>query len=160
MSRILLPPWHANWFATAFSQNTLQLARTRCRLPQDEFPDERLIVMADAVMRGIYQPQAPTHVELPRDGKAPRVLTIPQAPDRLLQSAFAQVLSMQLDPQLSPHSFAYRPKLSPMQALHAALAWVKQGLRWIVRADIRSFEQPCLIQAIQPERARRNAPSR
>ena len=46
---------------------------------------------------------------------------------------------MQLDPQLSPNSFAYRPKMSPIQALLAAQVWIKQGLRWIVRADIRAF---------------------
>jgi CRISPR-associated protein Cas1 len=139
MSRILLSPWNANWFATAFSSHSLQIARTRCRLPEHLFPDERLAVMGQAVLRGIYQPQPPGHIALAREGKAPRVLTIPQPPDRLLQAAFAQVLSMRLDPLLAPQSFAYRPKLSPQQALQAALVWIKQGLGWIVRADIRAF---------------------
>ncbi len=162
MSRILLPPWNADWFGIAFSQPSLQLARTRSRLPEAVFPGERLAVMGHAVLGGIYQPQEPLHIELAREGKAPRILTIPQPPDRLLQAAFAQVLTMQLDPQLSPQSFAYRPKLSPMQALHAALAWIRQGLDWIVRADIRSFFDqisPALLcttigQFIDDQRAR------
>lgn len=51
MSQILLPPWNVDWFSRAFSNNILQLAHTRYRLPPDLFPDERLTVMGEFVMR-------------------------------------------------------------------------------------------------------------
>ncbi len=67
------------------------------------------------------------------------MLTIPQPPDRLLQSAFARALATRVDMLLAPQSYAYRPKLSPQQALQAAANWLQQGLVWVVRADIHAF---------------------
>lgn len=139
MSQFLLSPWKSDWFSAAFSDSSLRMASNRCRLSEREFSEERLTVMRQSLLSGNYQPQTPVQVALQRTGKAARLLTIPQAPDRLLQSAFARALSAQVDILLMPQSYAYRPRLSSSQALQAAANYLRQGLHWVVRADIYAF---------------------
>jgi len=93
----------------------------------------------DKLMTGQYQSAAIRAVQIPKASGGIRTLGIPTVQDRLIQQAIHQVLSEELDPWMSEHSYGFRPNRSAHDAVTAARAHVAQGKVWVVDIDLKSF---------------------
>lgn len=93
----------------------------------------------EKLLNGSYQPAAVRAVEIPKANGGSRMLGIPTVQDRLLQQALHQRLSDVFEPQMSEHSYGFRPNRSAHDAVTAARGYVTQGKSWVVDIDLKSF---------------------
>lgn len=100
---------------------------------------QRLAVLRAQVREGRYVTQPLLQVALARPGKTPRLLGIPAVRDRVLQTAFTQVLMPLIEPHFAEVSYGYRPGRSVAQAVQRVIDGREQGFCWVVDADIRSY---------------------
>ena len=99
----------------------------------------RLAKLRGQVKSGTYVADPLLRIELPRQGRAPRLLAVPTVRDRVLQTAVAQVLGPILDPTFEEESFAYRPGRSVRDAIATVIAARDSGYTCVVDADIEAF---------------------
>jgi RNA-directed DNA polymerase len=109
------------------------VAATKAHLRQ-YWPDVREKLLGDK-----YQPAAVRAVEIPKASGGMRTLGIPNVQDRLIQQALHQGLSAVFEPQMSEHSYGFRPGRSQHDAVTAARNFVQQGKKWVVDIDLKSF---------------------
>jgi len=106
------------------------------------------------VLSGAYRPRPMLGLTLAKPGGGRRELAIPSVRDRVLQTAFTQMLSPILEPQFEPCSYAYRPGRSIRMAAEAVLRGHRAGLAWAVDADIDQFFDNIahnrLIESLRP----------
>jgi RNA-directed DNA polymerase len=95
--------------------------------------------IARQIRRGQYRPGPIREVQIPKPDGGQRTLGIPNVQDRLIQQALLQVLQERFDPEMSPHSYGYRPGRSAHQAIQAAQGFVRQGKSWVVDVDLKDF---------------------
>lgn len=100
---------------------------------------ERLGKLRKQIASNTYVPDPLLRIELPRPGKAPRLLAVPTVRDRVLQTAVAQILAPILDPLFEEESFAYRPGRSVQDAVKAIVSARNEGFEHVVDADIQAF---------------------
>ncbi|MEI7844091.1 MAG: reverse transcriptase domain-containing protein, partial [Gallionellaceae bacterium] len=100
---------------------------------------ERLAKLRKQIAGNTYVPDPLLRIELPRPGKAPRLLAVPTVRDRVLQTAVAQILVPILDPLFEDESFAYRPGRSVQDAVTAIVKARDDGFEHVVDADIQAF---------------------
>ena len=88
---------------------------------------------------GSYMPGPVRAVEIPKDhGAGVRILGVPNAADRVAQTAAAMLLEEKLEPIFHPDSYGYRPGRSA----HDALAVTRRRCwrqDWVLDLDIRAF---------------------
>jgi len=82
----------------------------------------------EKILNGSYQPAAVRAVEIPKESGGSRLLGIPTVQDRLLQQALHQKLSAVFEPQMSGHSYGFRPNRSARRALESIKAWLTKHL--------------------------------
>jgi CRISP-associated protein Cas1 len=100
---------------------------------------QNLIILRDKVADGTYQPRPYLQVAIPKKSDGYRFLSIPCVRDRIVQQALLNILHPEIDPQLSPTSFAYRPQVSYLQAVEAVAQCREQGYEWVLDADIVKY---------------------
>lgn len=101
----------------------------------DQYLQELRISLED----GSYRPQPVKRVEIPKgDGKT-RPLGIPAVKDRIVQTALKMVIEPVFEVQFRSGSYGFRPGRGCKDALRVIDRLVKEGLTWVVDADLASY---------------------
>lgn len=101
--------------------------------------EARIARLSFELEAGLYRPGPLRRIKVPKRSGGMRQLAIPSVVDRIAQGSAAMVLSELLEPHFEPASFAYRPGRSVKQAVDRVAALRRQGYRFVVDGDIRSF---------------------
>ncbi len=92
-----------------------------------------------AVADGSYQPSPCKQLIISRKNGTQRELKVPTIRDRIVQQALLNVLSPLMEEKFLPVSFAYRPKLSYINAVEKIADWRDMGYVWVLNADVDKF---------------------
>jgi group II intron reverse transcriptase/maturase len=88
---------------------------------------------------GQYEPGPVRAVTIPKPNGGERTLGVPNVQDRWIHQAIHEKLSERCEPFFSEHSYGFRPNRSAHDAIRAAQEYVKQGKRYVVDIDLKSF---------------------
>lgn len=96
--------------------------------------------LASQLRDGSYRPQSIKRVHIPKPGtNETRPLGIPTVRDRVVQNALRHVLEPILERQFAEHSYGFRPKRGCKDALRRVDRLVKQGYKYTVDVDLKSY---------------------
>jgi RNA-directed DNA polymerase len=96
--------------------------------------------LTEQLRRGAYQPQAVRRTHIPKAGsRETRPLGIPTVRDRVVQGAVRHVLEPIFEKEFAEHSYGFRPRRGCKDALRRVDHLLKQGYRYVVDADLKSY---------------------
>jgi len=96
--------------------------------------------LAAQLKDGSYRPQDVRRVNIPKPGtKETRPLGIPTVRDRVVQGAVRHVLEPIFERQFAEHSYGFRPGRGCKDALRRVDRLLKEGYRYVVDVDIKSY---------------------
>ncbi|GAA3820773.1 CRISPR-associated endonuclease Cas1 [Streptomyces chiangmaiensis] len=102
----------------------------------------RLGTLSTALRDGSWRPSPVYAMEIGKKSGGKRLLAVPAVEDRIVERAIMEVIDDIIDAVLLPWSYAYRKGLSVADALHDLATARDEGVRWVVRADIKDcFEK-------------------
>lgn len=103
------------------------------------FADTAIPRLSAMLRDGSYRPAPARRVQIAKRDGGTRTLTIPAVVDRVAQGATALTLGPALEAQMEDSSFAYRRGRGVADAVRRVAALRRDGFRWVVDADIRSY---------------------
>jgi RNA-directed DNA polymerase len=100
---------------------------------------EYLEELHEALKAESYRPQPVKRVMIPKPGGKQRPLGIPVVKDRIVQGAVKLVIEPIFEREFLPSSHGFRPERSAKDALREVDVALKEGLSWVVDADLASY---------------------
>jgi group II intron reverse transcriptase/maturase len=104
----------------------------------DNLEDNLQALMKD-LKRGTFEPKPLRRVFIPKNDTEFRPLGIPSVRDRVAQEVVRRLLAPIFEPLFHVSSFAYIQDRNAHQALEALLALHRDGLRYVLDADVTGF---------------------
>ncbi len=104
-----------------------------------EFVRQHWERIRSALEKGTYHPAMVRRVMIPKPSGGQRPLGIPTVLDRVIQQAIAQVIGTLIEPHFNTHSYGFRPGRSARMALAEMEEANRNGLRFAVDCDLKSF---------------------
>lgn len=102
--------------------------------------DRNVEKLAAQLRDGTYRPQAVRRVNLPKPGTTEtRPLGIPTVRDRVVQGALRHVLEPIFERHFAEHSYGFRPGKGCKDALRRVDGLWKNGHRYVVDVDLKSY---------------------
>jgi len=99
-----------------------------------------LETLATQLKDDTYRPQGVRRVNIPKPGtKETRPLGIPTVRDRVVQGALRHVLEPIFEREFAEHSYGFRPGKGCKDALRRVDKMLKQGYRYVVDVDLKSY---------------------
>jgi len=96
--------------------------------------------LARTLKEGSYQPAAVRREWIPKPGsKEKRPLGIPTVRDRVVQKAVLATIEPIFERDFAEQSYGFRPGRGCKDALRRVNQLLKQGLTWVVDADLKSY---------------------
>ncbi len=96
--------------------------------------------LARTLMEGSYQPSAVRREWIPKPGsREKRPLGIPTVRDRVVQKALLTTIEPIFERGFAEHSYGFRPGRGCKDALRRVDQLLKEGLTWVVDADLKSY---------------------
>jgi len=96
--------------------------------------------LARTLKAGSYQPAAVKREWIPKPGsKEKRPLGIPTVRDRVVEKAMQDTLAPIFEREFAEQSYGFRPGRGCKDALRRVDQLLKQGQRWVVDADLKSY---------------------
>ena len=122
----------ANGKAAGVDQQTIEM------FEQNE--EANLANLSEELREGRYQPAAVRRKMIPKLGsREMRPLGIPTIRDRVAQAALRNVLEPIFERTFATHSYGFRPKRGAKDALRRVVQLLKEGKKWVVDADLKSY---------------------
>ena len=100
---------------------------------------EHLDRLSAQLRQGTYRPAAIRRAYIPKPGGGQRPLGIPTARDRVVQGALRHVLEPIFERGFASQSYGFRPGRGCKDALRRVEQLLKEGYRWVVDADLKSY---------------------
>jgi RNA-directed DNA polymerase len=102
--------------------------------------EEQTEYLAQALKEGSYQPAAVRREWIPKPGsREKRPLGIPTVRDRVVEKALQTTIEPIFERDFAEQSYGFRPGRSCKDALRRVDQLLKQGLTWVVDADLKSY---------------------
>lgn len=143
------------WFSLrdkVYSERTLELGYENVRARKGSAGIDRITIerfdrdkernineLSREIRERQYRPRAVKRVEIPKLTGGTRPLGIPAIRDRVVQSSVKLVIEPIFEHEFSERSYGFRPGRGAKDALRRVDQQLRQGYRYVVDADIRSF---------------------
>jgi RNA-directed DNA polymerase len=100
----------------------------------------RLLAVNKRLQAGSYQPKPVKRAWADKPGSAEkRPLGVPVVEDRIVQGATRMVIEPIFEKDFAEHSYGFRPGRGCKDALRRVVLLLKEGNRWVVDADLKSY---------------------
>jgi len=100
---------------------------------------EELVRLQELLSTGRYTPRPVLRVQIPKGEGKTRPLGIPTVRDRVVQTAVRNAIEPIFERDFAEHSYGFRPRRGARGALKQVVAWLEEGFRYVVDADIKSY---------------------